>query len=224
LADWGRKREGLVIHPDVTLLAGPADQMAGIAEMPQARSLSDRFKLLGKSNNREVRRARRCDHCVSQRRVWDVDEFGVIDVDSEMNSVVAARLTKFAEVGDERRITANSVRRARAGGLTAERILAWLRDHSVTDLPAIVETMIRNWANGESTFLGKLLLLQVRTPQAQSSLASSQRFKPYLLGRISTDWFVVRAEKQSELAKLLKEMGFDTTGDFVLHAIRGDVP
>jgi hypothetical protein len=217
LAEWTQKREALVIHPDVTLFASTPEQRAAFRRADKGRLLGDRFMIAPRSALPSGKNARVCDHTGEQAHTWEVDEAGMVQTTGELDSIARARLSQIAEPSKESwQITAASVRRARERGITAESILSWLQDHLVRPLPPLVETMIRNWGGAATTFLGSLLLLQVRQPQAAAAILSSRRFRPFVVGQVSPDWFILRAEHKVEVEHLLQETGFTISQDYQL--------
>jgi hypothetical protein len=217
LAEWTRKREALVIHPDVTLIAGTPEQLASLGSAGKGRLVGDRFVIVARAALHGRKHARVCDHIGAQASRWKVDEDGMVQTTGELDSIARARLSQFAEPGKESwQITATSVGRARDRGITAEQILNWLQAHLVLPLPPLVETMIRNWRGGGAVFLGSALLLQVRQPQAAVAILSSHRFRPLLVGQVAPDWFIIRAEHRAELERLLRETGFTIAQDYHL--------
>ena len=127
-----------------------------------------------------------------------------------------ARLTQFAgRVDGTWRLTEMSIRRARDRGISAEQILDWLKLYCL-HMPAIVETMIRNWHKPASVFLDKVLILQVHQDQVAAMLQNSNRFKPFLIGHIPPNWFIVHSDKKKDLEKELVQIGFKLGGEYRL--------
>jgi hypothetical protein len=80
-------------------------------------------------------------------------------------------------------------------------------------------TAIKNWAGARGkAFLGDLVVLQVRDPKAYEALRVSARLRPFLVGAIAPDCFVVAADKRDELSKLLGE-GFALDAACTLEAV-----
>jgi hypothetical protein len=209
LAEWGRKREALIFRTGITLGAGPASQANPFKGTAKARTVADSFVLLPPTSARGLKGCLVRDHHAFARPAWQVDEEGRVRVTDAADSVCLARLAQFAnQEGEGWVITAASVGRAREHGIPAEQILGWLADHLSDELPPVIETAIRNWSSPAGVFLGELVMLEVRQPQAYTMLRDNPRFQPLLLGAIPPNWFVVRADKRLELERALTELGF----------------
>lgn len=129
------------------------------------------------------------------------------------------RLSQFAEPdGEGWTITAQSVRRARDRGITAEQVLGWLQDSLANALPPILETAIRNWSSPGKVALGNLVMLQIPQAQACAAILASEKFRPYLLGHVPPNWFVVQPDMREELEKLLNDLGFSLSGSYQFQA------
>lgn len=215
LAEWGRRREALVLRTGVALAAYPPGRAPSVAGSPKARPVGDGFVLLPETAARNFRDGPILDHQTFGHPAWRVEEDGQVSVTTGADAVTLARLGQFADPDGERwQITAASVRRAGARGIPAEQILDWLHEHLASALPAIVETAIRNWSSPAAAFLGSLVLLQVTQPQACAMILSSRRFRPLLVGHIPPDCFIVRPEKREELERVLTELGFSIGGSY----------
>ncbi len=209
LAEWGRRRETLVLRTGVSVGAHARDQANPFASTPRSQPLGEQFLLLPRTTARGVQGCLVLDHHGAPRPSWHIDDDGMIQVDEPADSLSLARLGQFTErAAGAWKITAASVRRARAHGIPAEQLLGWLREYLVNELPAIVETALRNWSSPAGVFLGNLLLLQVPQKQACAAILGSERFRPLLQGHIPPDWFLVHPGQQAELTRLLSELGF----------------
>jgi Fe2+ transport system protein FeoA len=81
-------------------------------------------------------------------------------------------------------------------------------------------TAIKNWAGARGkAFLGDLVVLQVCDPKAYEALRVSARLRPFLVGTLALDCFVVAADKRDELSKLLGELGFALDAACTLEAV-----
>jgi hypothetical protein len=219
LVEWGRRREALVLRTDVALAAHPPGQEDSLPGSSKARPVGDRFVILPRTAARAQKEGTVLDHRAFAHPAWRVDEDGRVRVSEGADSVTLARLGQFADPdGKAWRITAASIGRARDRGIPAEQVLGWLHDHLTGALPPVVETAIRNWSRPAEVFLGSLVMLQVRQPQACAMILTSRQFQPLLLGHVAPDWFIVRPEKRAELEQLLAELGFTVGGAYQLAA------
>jgi hypothetical protein len=212
LAEWGRKREAIVIRTEVNLGAVPAGQTGALPGAAQGQSISADFVLLPRTATHDVKSCFRRDYASPvPHRPWHVDEEGFVRFIEETDAVVLARLAQFADPrASGWQITAASVRRARERGIPVDQILGWLEEHLVNEIPPLVETMIRNWASyATRVFLGPLWIFQVQTSQASAAVLTSRQFRPFLVAHIPPDWFIVHAPKLDELERLLAETGFE---------------
>lgn len=217
LSEWGRKRETLVICEGVTLGAAPAGRVDAVPGAAKGRRVGEQFVLLPTSSVRGGRECYAWDHRgPAPDRPWKVDAEGLIRFVKEPDALALARLAQFAEPAEGGwKITAGSVQKARERGLLADQILAWLAEHLVNELPALVEMLIRNWSSGvRSVFLGKRLLLQVHEPRARTALGASERFQQCVVAHIPPDWFIIHDDKKAELDRLLRELGFSLSDSF----------
>ena len=117
-----------------------------------------------------------------------------------------ARIADLTETGWQ--ITQQSVERARMSGMTADQILGWLGEHLTADVPALLETAVRNWTGRQHVRLGQVRLLQVAQPRAREALLCSAAFRPFLAGHIPPEWFVIRDDRLREVCGLLERLGF----------------
>lgn len=225
LAEWGQKREALVLRTDVLIGAFPPGDRTAAQQFPKGRPLSDQFLLLPRTAARHHQGHPLLNHRAIARPVWRVEEDGRVSVQTGADAVALARLGQFADPdGNGWKITAASVRRAREHGISAEQILGWLEDHLANALPAMLETAIRNWSSPGKVFLDNLILLQVHQPQACAMILASQEFQPLLLGHVPPNWFIVRPERREELERLLAELGFSVGGSYKLTGLSEEEP
>lgn len=217
LAEWGRRREALVLRTDAALAAFPSDKGSLFPGSAKARPIGDHFLLLARTASHGPKGCLVRDHRTFAEPLWEVDEECRVNVTGNADAVALTRLRQFAEpCPREWRITADSIRRARDRGISAEQVLGWLQDHVVNELPPLLETAIRNWSSPARVFLGQLLMLQVTQPQACAMIRDSRRFRPFLVGHVPPDWFLVNPDKRKELEQLLKELGFSAGGSYQL--------
>jgi hypothetical protein len=206
LAEWGRKREALVIRTGVTLAAAPAGRLERVTESPRARHLSHQFVLLPRTTARAHAPAR-------AGPAWRVDAEGLFHATLQADSIALARLGQFTDpAGDGWQMSAASVRRARDRGIPADQVIGWAEEHLDGPLPPLVETRLRNWAGAARVFLGPLLMLQVADPRARDALLGDAHFRSLLAGHVPPDWFAVRPEGQAEIERFLTGLGFSLTG------------
>lgn len=217
LMEWGRKRESLVLRTAASLGVYPPGEEYPFGDPSGARQVGEGCVLLGGKAGRQQEGLTNYHHRAFSYPGWLVDESLRVTVPDENDVVLLARLGQFADrEGKDWRITADSIRRARQRGISAEQVLAWIDDHQNGDVPPAVETAIRNWNNSTQVFLGEMLVLQVQKPQACAMILSSERFGPLLLGHLPPDTFLVRAEKRGEIERLLSELGFSMGGSYRL--------
>lgn len=209
LTEWGRKREALILRTDVFFAACPAGESESFEGLPRAGEIGEGAVLLNRTAVREYKGYPAVNHHAAPRPAWRADEDGCVSLTDEGDALALARLSQFAEFGQQGwKITAASVRKAHSRGITAEQILDWLAGYLSGELPPIMETSVRNWSSSASVFLGNVVLLQVKQPQACAMMLSSQRFRPVMLGHVPPNWFIVRPEQRKELELLLAELGF----------------
>jgi hypothetical protein len=218
LAEWSRKRDAVVVRSGVAVGANlPKGQ-----EALRGRAVGERFVVTAA---RAVGKGLR-DLCLAAESAapvqsWKIDECGRISPGEPMSLIGGARLRRFAVFSEGTwRITPQSVRAARDLGIAGEQILGWLSAHLSHQLPAVMATAIKNWAGARGkAFLGDLVVLQVRDPRAYEALRVSARLRPFLVGAIAPDCFVVTADKRDELSKLLGELGFALDAACTLEAV-----
>lgn len=209
-------RRLFVLRTGISLLAGSANAIDVLAAGVKGHRLSEQYLILPKTAGRKLGSVRIC-RGNDGVRAGRTAEDGVLKGVDGLHGVAFARLGQFADkVSDDWRISAESVRRARERGITAEQILDWLRAFLLEDIPSLLETMIRNWAGGARLFLGPLLMLQITQRQACAAVLKSSRVQPFLIGHIPPDWFLVHPNKKKELERLLTELGFTITGAYRL--------
>jgi hypothetical protein len=110
------------------------------------------------------------------------------------------------------RITRESIRQAGARGWTAKEILSRLARRIHHPLPPILACAIRAWS-AERTAPGPLSVstvpvLQVTDREVAEAIRVSKVFKPYLLGQLGAQAFLVKPDRATELIAKLSELGF----------------
>jgi hypothetical protein len=206
LAEWGRRREALVLRTGVVLAVHPPGQDNSL---PAGERLGDRAMLLSAKALRNLKSVPRRDHRTRSRPVLSVAEDGRVSGIAEADALTLARLSQFAEQDAAGWIiTADSVRRARDRNMPVGLVMYWLTEEHTGEVPALVETAIHNWYRPASVFLGEVVLLQVPQPEAAAMIRESPRFQPLLLGHVPPNWFLVRPERRETLERLLEELGF----------------
>lgn len=214
LAEWSSKRESLAIRTEIALAVSPT-KLHEETNRDRGRQVGDHFVLLPKGVSPTGPQDLVSDPEKHPRPAWDVDEENRVRVAEGADFVALARLSQFADPAPGGwRITAASVRRAQERGIPVDQILEWLYAHQRREVPPLVETAIRNWADGTAVFAGPLVMLQVAQPQACKAIRTSRRFAPLLAAHVPPDWFVVQSEKQGELVELLEELGFTIADTF----------
>jgi hypothetical protein len=210
LTEWARRRESLVIRTNVILAAAPKDKTLDDAGLPEVRRIGEHYRLLTQAPTFGPPGWSMHDLDRFQiDRPLAIDDVGRIEALQEISLVARARLAQFTEpVAAGWRIVAASIRRARQRGLTLNRIRSWLEQLVTNDLPAIVETMIENWAGlGERVFLGRVVMLQV-SGAACAALRASPQFDQFYIAHLPPDWFIIAKDKQQEIREKLEELGF----------------
>ncbi len=216
LAEWTKKRESLVLRQNVTVAVAPRGAILPKVDS-SARALGESATLLAPMTRKQVTHKFDgwlvLDHGGPLPRTWTADERGLIHVD-QGDSVSFVRLARIAErTPDGWRITEKSMAGARQKGMSAEQVLACLREHLIHGIPPLLETAIRNWMRRGSAFFGKLLLFRVVDPQACAALLTSGAFRPFVARYIPPDWFIIHDDKAAEARRLLRELGFALRDD-----------
>jgi hypothetical protein len=206
LSEWAGRRESLTLRTKTVLALGPLDSPARV------RTLNNNVFLLPSSTAKIAALGFSgwtiLDHEGKPERAWTTDELGSIAPDSR-TSISQLRLARIADrtrMGWQ--ITAQSVRRARLGGMTTEQILAWLGDHAKGEVPSLLEVAVRNWASRQGVQLRQVQMLRIMQPQAQQALLHSSTFRPFLAGHIPPEWFLIHDDHLSEVRRLLETLGF----------------
>ena len=210
LADWAGRRESLILRTKVILAWGPLDSQT------RGRALNNNVFLLPSTTAKIVALGFSgwtiLDHEDKPERTWTTDELGSMRTSSD-HSISRLRLARIADcTATGWQITQQSVRRARLGGMTTEQILGWLGDHVKGGVPSLLEVAVRNWTSRQDVKLGQVQLLRIMQPQAKEALLQSATFRPFLVGHIPPEWFLIRDEHLSEVRGLLERLGF-TIGD-----------
>ncbi len=210
LSEWAGRRESLILRTKVVLALGPVETRT------QNRALNSNVFLLpavtGEMIEKEFAGWPILDHEDKPERTWTTDELGSLTTSSG-HSISRLRLARIADcTATGWQITQQSVRRARLGGVTADQILRWLGGHLTTEVPALLEVAVRNWTGRQDAKLGQVQLLRIMQPQAKEALLQSATFRPFLVGHIPPEWFLIRDGHLSEVRGLLERLGF-TIGD-----------
>ena len=92
--------------------------------------------------------------------------------------------------------------------MTTEQILGWLGDHVKGGVPSLLEVAVRNWTSRQGVQLRQVQMLRILQPQAQQALLHSPTFRPFLVGHIPPEWFLIRDDHLSEVRRLLETLGF----------------
>jgi hypothetical protein len=124
LSEWAGRRESLVLRTKAVLALGPLDSQI------RGRALNNNVFLLPSSTAKVVALGFSgwtiLDHERKPEPAWTTDELGSVAPDS-CTSISQLRLARIADrTTTGWQITAQSVGRARLGGMTAEQILGWL--------------------------------------------------------------------------------------------------
>jgi Helicase conserved C-terminal domain len=213
LADWAGKRESLSLRSGVTLLGFPstADRDAYLESHPGA-ACGERYVLATNSGNPSPVSPQfiKSDHLLACRRTLELDEHGRIGTVQVLDVVQFARLRRIARpTASGWQLTGDSVHQAVAAGLKPALIQRWLNDHLVHPAPALITLAIDTWAGKSSSLeLADAILLHVADDREFQAIATSQRFRPFLLGCPGPHWLVVSRESRKELVALLNELGF----------------
>jgi hypothetical protein len=209
LSEWAGRRESLVLRTKTVLALGPLDSQTG------GRALNNNVFLLPSSTAKIGALGFSgwtiLDHEDEPERSWTTDELGSVAPDSR-TSISQLRLARIADrttTGWE--ITAQSVGRAHLGGMTTEQILEWLGDHVKGGVPSLLEVAVRNWTSRQGVQLRQVQMLRILQPQAQQALLHSPTFRPFLVGHIPPEWFLIHNDHLSEVRRLLEKLGFMIT-------------
>jgi hypothetical protein len=148
------------------------------------------------------------DHERKPEPAWTTDELGSVAPDSR-TSISQLRLARIADrTTTGWQITAQSVGRARLGGMTAEQILGWLGEHVKGGVPSLLEVAVRNWTSRQVVQLRQVQMLRIMQPNAQQALLHSPTFRPHLAGHIPPEWFLIHDGHLTEVRRLLETLGF----------------
>jgi hypothetical protein len=206
LAEWAGRRESLALRTKAVLAFGP------LGPQTRGRALSDNLFLLPSSAVKIVASGFAgwtvVDHDGRPERAWTTDELGSVASDS-LTSISQLRLARIADrTATGWQITAQSVGGARLGGMTAEQILGWLRDHVKGGLPSLLEVAVRNWTSRQGVQLRQVQMLRIMQLNAQQALLQSPTFRPHLAGHIPPEWFLIHDGHLTEVRRLLETLGF----------------
>ena len=212
LADWGARREGLVLRQGLTLLAFPnRPARDGWLSGNSGTACGEQFVLTAHSAVKQFKKpAVLVDYLGGGRRTFRLDENGVLHTEQPVDLVQKARLSRL--FGPDKagwRLTRNAVLRASAGGMKQVAFKFWLTDLLVTPVPPLLVCALDAWWGKEQPGeLGEALLLHVPDPEQFLALATSPRLRPFLSGSPGPGWLAVRPEARKELRRLLDELGF----------------
>jgi hypothetical protein len=229
LADWSGKRESLVLRWGATILGFPseADRDAYLVRQPGT-ACGSRFVL---ATGRPKEPPRRGDvltlhHLTDDRRTLELDEYGKIQARKPLDIVQRARLGRLADATSSGwRITADSIRRAAAGGLKPALIHRWLGDQLAHPMPPLLAHAIDAWlGRAQPVELAEAVLLHVPEDEPFRAIAKSPRLKPFLLGSPGSQWLLVRRDARKHLAAALEELGFTIDRNLTLKGRAVDDP
>ena len=206
LSEWAGRRESLTLRTKTVLALGLLDSQT------RGRALNNNVFLLPSSTAKTVAKGFSgwtiLDHEGRPERAWTADELGSVAPDSH-TSISQLRLARIADrTTTGWQISAQSVGRARLGGMTAEQILGWLGEHVKGGVPSLLEVAVRNWTSRQGVQLRQVQMLRILQPQAQQALLHSPTFRPFLAGHIPPEWFLIHDDHLSEVRRLLETLGF----------------
>jgi hypothetical protein len=206
LSEWAGRRESLVLRTKAVLALGPLDSQT------HGRALNNNVFLLPSSTAKIAALGFSgwtiLDHESQPERAWTTDELGSIAADSR-TSISQLRLARIADrTTTGWQITAQSVGRARLGGMTTEQILGWLHDHVKGGVPSLLEVAVRNWTSRQGVQIRQVQMLRIMQPNAQEALLQSPTFRPHLAGHIPPEWFLIHDDHLSEVRRLLETLAF----------------
>jgi hypothetical protein len=206
LSEWAGRRESLVLRTKAVLALGPLDSQT------RGRALNNNVFLLPSSTAKIAALGFSgwtiLDHEVKPEPSWMTYELGSVAPDNR-TSISQLRLARIADrTTTGWQITAQSVGRARLGGMTTEQILGWLGHHVKGGVPSLLEVAVRNWTSRQGVQLRQVQMLRVMQPNAQQALLHSPTFRPHLAGHISPEWFLIHDDHLSEVRRLLETLGF----------------
>ncbi len=206
LSEWAGRRESLVLQTKTVLALGPLDSQT------RGRALNNNVFLLPSSTAEIVGLGFSgwtiLDHEGKPAPSWKTDELGIVAPDGR-TSISHLRLARIADrTTTGWQITAQSVGRARLGGMTAEQILGWLGDHVKGKVPPLLELAVSNWTSRQGVQLRQVHMLRITQPNAQQALLHSAIFRSHLAGHIPPEWFLIHDDHLSEVRRLLETLGF----------------
>lgn len=188
------------------------------------RSIGDRFLLITpevlKSQYQKQKAAgdvKQIDYARPLKQLLSVDESGLITlVQAPTDLFLSAHLDHWSERtkgGKSWQLTQASIaKRIKAGAripeLTTLLNKRLLPHHSI---PLLLQTALHKWASKRTSAveLESVIILRCDDPAVVQAIVSSERFKPYLRGRLEDDLIAFDSSKIKEVRKILLWAGLE---------------
>jgi hypothetical protein len=122
-----------------------------------------------------------------------------------------ARVSEWVRAGESYlyRLAPDSLERARAQGITLERLVEFLRRAAGAPLPAPVTDALRRWAaQGVEVTLHDALVLRVAEPALLEQLLNIPRVARYIVEPLGSRAALVKRADAERLAAIIREMGY----------------
>ena len=230
LADWSGKRESLSLRSGITVLGFPttAERDAYLKSHPEGTACGDRF-VIGADARLQLPGLLVSNHLLGCRRTLELDEEGRLRTTQPLDLVQEARLHKIARrpisAATGWQITADSMRRAAAGGLKPGVVHYWLKDHLANPAPPLIAQAIDAWlrvGRGRPLEMADAVLLHIPDGAQFQAIATSRRLRPFLLGCPGPGWLAVKKEDRKELAAVLEGLGFTVVRELIHDGFAAD--
>jgi Helicase conserved C-terminal domain len=213
ISDWSRRRERLTLRSGVNVLGFTStDERDAYLKRHPGAACGAWFVLVADRDQGRARgsKALLSDHLTGGRRTLELDEEGRIRSTEPVDIVQRARLDRLAQpTGNGWRLSGDSVRRAAAAGLKPAQIQRWLQDHLASPMPPLIEEAINVWlGSGRPLELAEAVLLHVPDEESYRAIATSARLRRFLVGSPGPRWLAVKRESRTELAAVLRDLGF----------------
>lgn len=221
LRTWSDKRERLTIYPSASLLEFSTKEDLDDAlrrGFPGVR-LSDRLAVVASEASIDYSLFRLIssrDYAARPEQCVEVDDDGVtLTVDlTRSDLLLESELSRFAEqVGKggknariQYRLTPQSLRQARAGGLTAEGLQTWFQQRAGEPASAAA-LMLLGGGQGAAPHLRRHIVLQVADEQFADGLVQWPATRELIDKRLGPTVVSVAEEKVAELRRVLAELG-----------------
>jgi len=224
LADWAARRERLSVRLNARILEfdqNAARDAALATGQLRGTAVGERLVLvsaLGRGFRPQATIAYEppLQQCLAVRETGEV----AIDVGSR-DLLIKGELAAYCEAiaNDSARVTRASVQQAVERGYSANEILSRLSRRARLALPPLLGCAIRAWAGGRAApgplAVPTVPILMVTDRDVAEAIAASPSFKPYLVNRLGSQAFLVKAGLAEEITAKLLEFGFAVGNEFM---------